>query len=371
MARRPGHGAGGLTAAGVRNVDPQFAVVVTQRDRGGRRAGVPDGIGQRLLDDPIGGQVDGGRQRAGCPGHGEGRLKAGPASAGDEYLQLGSAWRGLGRVGVVGLPQHVEDDAQLPEPLLAGCLDRLQGFSGDLGAAGQDVAGRPGLHVDGSHGVRDDVMQFAGDAQPLVSHPLLGVLLGPVVDRLHVGAAVRHRDPGEQRGRDQAGDQVEAAAGHRAERIDRAGRRHQHDQRRHGQQGGAVDEAEQRVTGHRRGADAQHGDWPPAPPGQRQAGDRDQQQRPRRGLRDRMPVELDRVADVGWMALPVAADHQHYGHHHGEEPVSERRAEPSSPRRNGTFHARRVGMPGGLSRPPRVDQPATPPGAGGTSLQRQ
>jgi hypothetical protein len=83
-----------------------------------------------------------------------------------EGLELGGARGRLGGVGVVGLAQHVQDGAQLPEPLLARGLDRLQGFGRHLGTGGQHVGGHAGL-------------------------------FGPVADGLHVGAPVRHRDPGD------------------------------------------------------------------------------------------------------------------------------------------------------------------------------
>src|SRR5262249_32788476 len=241
----------------------------------------------------------------------------------------------------------------------------------------------PALHVDRGHGVRDHVVQLAGDAQPLLVHPPAGVLLGPVVNRRHVGPPVGDRDPGEQGGGAQEGDQVEPAAAHLPERVPRAGGHHQHDHRDHGRcrraadadlrghrvqgqdggdQGGPVDVAEQREGGHCRGRDGEHGDRPAAPPGQRQAGHRDQQQRGHRGNRHMVPAELDRVGRRVGVGLAVGAGQQDGGHQHGEGHVPQRRVEPPPPRCRDTFHARRVSTSRGSGRPPRVDDLATPPG---------
>ena len=231
----------GLAAAGVGHVDAHLVVLVAQGNRGGGRAGVPDGVGQRFLDDPVGGQVHRGRQRHRVAGHGERRLQARPAGSRDEVLEPGGARCRLGRVGVVGLAQHVQDGAQFPEPLLARGLDRLQGLGGRLRAGGQDVGGHPGLHVDGGHGVGHDVVQLAGDAQSFLVEAAAGILFGPVADGGHVGVPVRHRDPGEQRRGDHERDDVEPAAADVPERVVRRGDRHQDGERREGRYEGPAD----------------------------------------------------------------------------------------------------------------------------------
>jgi hypothetical protein len=366
----------------VGHVDPQLVVPVAERDRGRGRPGVPDGVGQRLLDDAVGGQVHGGRQRDGLPGHGERGVQAGPAGPGDQGLELGGARRRLGGVGVVGLTQHVQDGAELPEPLLARGLDRLQRIGYRLGAGGQDVGGHPGLHVDGGHGVRDDVVQLAGDAQPLLVDAAAGILLGPVLDGLHVGAPVRHGDTGEQRRGDHERDDVEPTPADVPEGVVRRGDRQQHREGRHGRchrtadgdlcrhrvqgqdggdQGGTVDVAEQRVRGHRRDGDCQHGNRVAAPPGQNQAGDRDQQH-PGSRMRRRVATELNPVGRVPGITLAETAGHQQEGHHRGEHGIPDGRAEPSPPRRRHTFHARKTKHGWRFRRPPPVDRALTPRG---------
>jgi hypothetical protein len=178
----------------------------------------------------VGGQVDGGRQRERLPGHGERDGQARLAGSLDEGVEPGQARGGLDRVGVVGLAQHVEDGAQFAQALLAGGLDRLQGFGGRLRLGRQDVGGHPGLDVDGGHGVGHHVVEFPRDAQPLLVHLPAGVLLGPVADGGGVGAPAPHRDPGQRRGGHHAGDEDERAVAVAAERVVDTGGRHQHGQ---------------------------------------------------------------------------------------------------------------------------------------------
>ena len=255
---------------------------------------------------------------------------------------------GLSRVGVVGLPQHVEDGAQLPQPLLAGGLDRLQGFGGRLRAGGQDVGGHPGLHVDGGHGVGDDVVQFAGDAQPLLVDAPAGRPVRPGRGwrpRRRAGSPPRSRRssaaatmPGIRKkppplkcpnGLFTAVAVISttsvAAAAMTARRtlswvatVYRA--------RTGATRDGAVDVAEQRVDGHRGGRDDEHGDRVAAPPGQDQAGDRDQQQR--RARRAAPDARGTGSGPTGWWdAFAVGTEHQEDGHQHGQKRVRDRRAD--------------------------------------------
>ena len=356
-------GRGGLrAAAGVGHLDQQLPVAVGEGHGGGRRPGVPDGVGQRFLHDAVGGQVDGGGQRDRRAGHGERRVQARLAGARDQRAELRGARGRLGRVAVIGLAEHVEDGAQLLEPFLAGRPDGGQRLGGRLRPGGQHMGGHPGLHVDGGHGVRDDVVQFPGDAQPLLVDPTLGVLLGPGPDGGHVSPPVGQRDPAEHDGRAHPGDEVEPAGGDLPERVACGGGGHQHPDRdqpgRNGpacaalsgdrvqsddgrQEGSAVDVAEQGVGGHRGGADGQHGERVAAPPGQGQAGDRDQGQR-RRRMRRLVAVEIDDVGCLLGVPLAVAAPGQDHGHDDGQDHIRGRPARPPPPRRHDTVHAARL-----------------------------
>ena len=378
---------GRLAAAGIGHVDLQFVVAVVERDRGGGRAGVPDGVGQRLLGDAVGGQVDGGRERDLLPGHRERRLQASPARPGDEVLDLGGARGRLGGVGVVGLAQHVQDGAQFPKPLLARHLDRLQRFGGRLRAAGQHVGRHPRLHVDSGHGVGDDVVQFAGDAQSFLVDAPAGVLFGPVLDGFHVGLPVRHRDPGDHHHGDHERENFHTAA-ERPERVDRDAGQAEHDQRpqpvRHrpadaglaghrvegdhrGHEHCAVQVAEQGVNRRGRHRDAEHHDRPPASPGEHQAGHGDEDERGRRGVGQVMAAT--EVGGRAGMGLAVRTVDQRNGYHQSDDHVPDGRAERSPPRRH-TFHARKRRHAGSRSRPPPVDHLATPPGVRGPRSAR-
>jgi hypothetical protein len=60
-------------------------------DVGGRGAGVAGHVGEGLLDDPVGGQVDGGRQRPGGTGPVHDHLDAGRPGRHHQGVDLGQA----------------------------------------------------------------------------------------------------------------------------------------------------------------------------------------------------------------------------------------------------------------------------------------
>jgi hypothetical protein len=196
--------------------------------------------------------------------------------------------------------------------------------------------------------VGDDIVQLAGDAQPFLVEAAAGILFRPVADGIHVSTPVGHRDPREQRRGDHERDDVEPAPADMPERVVRRGDRQQDAERyygRHdrpadaylgghgvqgddgGDQGGTVDVAEQRVCGHRGDGDRQHGDRIAAPPGQGQAGDRDQQHRGSR-LRHCVAAELNPVGRITGITFAEAAGHQQEHHQHGERGIPDGRAGP-------------------------------------------
>ena len=96
-----------------------------------RGAGVAHDVGQRLLDDAVGGQVDAGGQAVGDASPRRPALavdaldphvEAGAARAVDQAVEVGQAGGG-GQRGGLALAQQVEHRAQLAEGLLAGVLD--------------------------------------------------------------------------------------------------------------------------------------------------------------------------------------------------------------------------------------------------------
>ena len=170
---------GGHRAAAV-VVDPHGQVVgaVADQHGGAGRAGVAGHVGQRLLDDPEGGQVGPGRQGPGQPLDPGAHLQAGRAGPGDQAVQLGQAGGRGPRRRLVALAEHVEHRPQLPKGVVAGLLDGHQGGAGLARLLVHQVQGHAGLHVDQGDVVGEHVVQLAGDAHALLAGPPPG-LLGP------------------------------------------------------------------------------------------------------------------------------------------------------------------------------------------------
>jgi hypothetical protein len=145
-------------------------------DRGAGRAGVLDHVGERLLDDPVGGGLDHPGQppvgwRAVAQRHGH------PGGAGlrGEPGQIGQPGR---RVSLRRpLPQQRDRGAQLRQRLAAGLPRLVQRPAGRLRVPVERRRRDTGLHVHRRDGVRHDVVHLAGDAQPLLPGPVGRLLL--------------------------------------------------------------------------------------------------------------------------------------------------------------------------------------------------
>ena len=155
--------------------------------------GVLDDIGECLLHDAVDRQCQGvgefplaadvhGGVDAGRRGLGGERSHAG--QAGSRCAGAGAAGRcfccatagGLG-VALVGA-QHAEEPTHLGERPAARFLDHRQGRAGILGTGVEQVTGDGRFGCHQGHGIGDDVMEFPGDAQPLVGDGTAGVLAG-------------------------------------------------------------------------------------------------------------------------------------------------------------------------------------------------
>lgn len=91
----------------VADLQPDLVVAVLDQDPRCARAGVADGVGQCLLDDPVGGQVHARRQGTGLALDLEFRLETGLADLLDQGGQLLQAWLGReARVAVVAGAEH-------------------------------------------------------------------------------------------------------------------------------------------------------------------------------------------------------------------------------------------------------------------------
>jgi hypothetical protein len=141
----------------------------------GRAGGVPAGVGQRLLNDPVGGELDPRAQR----GHAAADDQPGAGPAGlpglvDQLVELLEARLGLpARLGAGVLAQQPQQPAHLVQSRPGGVADGGQPLGPLGGHARRGQAGDLGL--DGDHGdvVGDDVVQLTGDPRPL---PAGGVL---------------------------------------------------------------------------------------------------------------------------------------------------------------------------------------------------
>lgn len=203
-ARQPVSGAhrGRRVRAGVQGVgdpDAQFVgPVVDEQVRLGGRA-VLVCVGQPLLDDAVGGQVDGGREGAWVAGLPLADAQPGGGQRFEKPSQAGQAGHRLGRLRLVrlvvpGLAQYVQQRAQFVQDRAAGVTDVTERHLGLIGPASQEVTCDPCLNGDQGDVVGDHVVEFPRDAQPLFGDPAAGLFflarLRPQRSLLHRGGVV-------------------------------------------------------------------------------------------------------------------------------------------------------------------------------------
>src|SRR5450756_2253795 len=99
--------AGGDPAAAVDDLDRERVVLVTYSHGRARLAGVLERVGQRFLDDAVGGEIEAGRQRARVSLHAQGDGQPGLADLLAQPLQLAEARGGVEPRGILRAP----DDA--------------------------------------------------------------------------------------------------------------------------------------------------------------------------------------------------------------------------------------------------------------------
>ena len=171
---------------------------------------MPDDVGERLLDDPVEGEL----KRLGELAIGTrcAQLDGRPRSPHGvhELLKVGEARRGRERGGPGFLvAQQPEHDPQLVLGGPPDHLDRFQCGACLLRALGHQAPAHPGLDGDHRERVGDDVVQLAGDAHPLLADLLPGALglggslaLGLLGQPGHVTPARRHAVPDKPPGRE-------------------------------------------------------------------------------------------------------------------------------------------------------------------------
>ena len=224
---------GGAVGDAVGDLDLEHLRRPAQDDPRPAAAAVLERVGQALLHEAEGGQVDAGRQRPGPPLDAQLHVEPGVARAGDERAEaIERRLRGVVGVLAVGA-QDAEQAAHLGQRLAAGGLDRAQRADRGVGVAVEHAARRAGLHDHDRDRVRDDVVQLARDPHALARHRV-ALALGALALEL-LGA------------RPQLGGQVRAAA---AEAPQRPAAREEHD--------GEDDVAHRLVGAERRDDDDQH-----------------------------------------------------------------------------------------------------------------
>jgi hypothetical protein len=308
---------------------------------------VLDGVGERLLDDPVGRQVDPGRQRLlGALDH-QLDPEPGPPDLLDQRRHLGQAGLGGEAGGLVAVaPQHPEQPAHLDQGLAPGGRDRLEG-AGRPGRFGRHRhrAGL-GLHHHHADVVGDHVVQLAGDPGALGGHRPAGVLgpvpfqpRGPLLELggqrpLHPGPVAQHPRAG-QGERDEGGvDHVGVGPGQGHDN------RHHHGRDRAGEQGrppappgGHRVHADHAADGDRHGQVGIVGE--PVDGGGQAGGEADDQRAPPAPHQRQRRGQHQDHGDAARVAVPVAVpprvgerDPRHRGQQQGQQRVGQQRAGP-------------------------------------------
>jgi hypothetical protein len=164
----------GLRAAVVRDLELERVLLPPDGDPGASRACVAERVRQRLLDDPIRGEVDARRQLPRLAFDLELHRKASLANGPDEHVD--GAHRGLRReLGHRALlAEQADEPAHLGERLAPRRLDHLERLPFSLLIGTQEAAHRTRLNGHDGDGVRHDVVQLARDPAALLGDRAVG-----------------------------------------------------------------------------------------------------------------------------------------------------------------------------------------------------
>src|SRR5437763_3147952 len=159
-------------------------------------------VRQALLDEPVLGEVDSGRQLLRRAFDAQLDRKPSVACMLDELVEvLEARLRGEGR-RLFGPAKDADHPPHLRERLAAGLLDDQQGLTLLLLVRPEQPPRRRGLHGHHADAVADDVMQLAGDPRALVRHrqasPFLPLALGagrPLSGHIRLVELAAEREP--------------------------------------------------------------------------------------------------------------------------------------------------------------------------------
>src|SRR2546422_2488914 len=166
----------------VLDLEDAVGQAVGDRYPGRRGPGMPDHVGERLLDDPVGRQVDARREVARLAGNIEADFNAGRRRARNDTLELGQSGRWRSRLRAIALTQQAERRAQLLECFLAGLVDRDESAPGLVRIAIEQVSPDTGLDADHRDPMGQDIVQLARDSNALLTSPPVGLVLAAPLD---------------------------------------------------------------------------------------------------------------------------------------------------------------------------------------------
>ena len=151
--------AGSGTVVGYLQLD--LGITVVDLHPGAGRAGVLEGVGERLLNYPVGGEVHTGRQGSDIPFDAQFDGQTGLACLLDQGVQvLEAGLRGKSKLRI-GAPQDAGQPAQLRERLASGRLNRGECLPGFLLLTLEQTLGRLRLHDHHAHAVRHHIVKLA------------------------------------------------------------------------------------------------------------------------------------------------------------------------------------------------------------------
>jgi hypothetical protein len=281
----------------IRDLDLEAAVIEADGHAGACMACVSKRVHQRLLDDPVRGQVDPGRELDRLPFGHQLDWQTGITNLPDEAIEVAQARLRREHGGLVRRSEDIHQAAHLVERLAAGRLDGNESLDRLVGIRRQRPPPATRLEDDHADRVGNDVVQLASDPSPLVGHRPPGFLVPPPfeVDRaslelVYTLATQAQCDAGDPwTANDQEQDR------HVADVLD-GPRMSQGDRRREGEHGQAAEnrtatsdtganrprrdddgkrKPDRGVQGRRRReprrnqSERDHGEWQVAPPGER------------------------------------------------------------------------------------------------------